>query len=432
MRRRDFLKKAGRAAAGAGMGLLVLPQWARGAPPSDQVVVGIVGVKNIGNSHIGWFLRHKDCRIDAICDVDSKIRSDKLKRVHKAYKNTACKEYGDFRKVLERKDIDVVTYGTPDHWHGLIACHAFQAGKDVYGEKPMTWCYAEARAMLDLCTKHKRVFQLGCQRHANEAMRRSAELVKAGVLGKIHTIRCWNGCRAPVWNDPDSAPPPHVDYDMWLGPAPKKPFNIRRFHYHFRFFWDYSAGDYVNWWCHVNDLPQWAVGFTPPLKVTGRGEEIGKGIADAMKFIDVDVDYKDFKYHWTTSRPRLEGVNTKGACCIFEGTKGTMAAGFGSRHIHIDGKELSDIPDVPKTLPGSGNWQGEFLKAVKTRGTTSANIQYSYDMSVAMFLGRIAMQLGGKEGRTLTWDPQKHECTGDPEATARLSRNMRKPWKLPV
>ena len=431
MRRREFLSSAGKGILGAAA-LTVLPDWKLGAAPSDQVTMGIIGVRNIGGSHVGWFLKHSDCRIVALCDVDPKILGGKLGQVHKRYGNHEAKGCTDFREILGRKDIDAVSYGTPDHWHGLMACHAFAAGKDVYGEKPMAWCYAEAKAMKRLCKRHKRVFQLGCQRHANEAMRRSAELIKAGVLGKIHTIRSWQGCRAPVWNDPDSDPPPGVDYDMWLGPAPKRPFNIRRFHYHFRFFWDYSAGDYVNWWCHNNDLPQWAVGFPPPKTVTGRGEDITEGIAQAMKWIEVDADFGSFKYHWTTKAPKLAGVNTKGACMIFEGDKGTMAAGFGSRHIYIDGKELKDIPDVPKTLPGSGNWQGEFLKGVKTRGRTSADIDYSFDMSVTMFLGRIAMQLGQKKGRTLKWDTEKEICVGDAEATKRLGRNMRAPWKLPV
>ena len=428
MNRREFLKTAGRGTLAAGASLLVLPRWAHGAAPSDQIRMACIGVKNIGNAHVGAFLRHKDCRIDAICDVDGQILAKGLARVHKRYKNQQAKGYKDFRKVLDRKDIDAVSYGTPDHWHGLMGAHAFAAGKDVYGEKPMAWCFQEARAMLDQCTKHKRVFQLGCQRHAIENMRRCAELLRSGALGTIHTIRCWNGCRAPVWFDKDSDPPPHVDYDLWLGPAPKKPFNIRRFHYHFRFFWDYSGGDYVNWWCHVNDLPQWGVGFPPPRTVSARGEEIGKGIAQAMKFIDVDVDYPAFKYHWTTARPKVKGASTRGANMLFEGDKGTLAAGFGSRRIFMDGKELKDLPDVPKTLPGSGNWHGQFLRCIKSRKPTSANIQYSFDMSVAMFLGRISMLVK----RPLTWDPDKEICVGDPEATRMLGRNMRKPWTLPT
>ena len=428
MDRRRFLQSAGKGLLGTGMGLLVLPRWARGAAPSDQVTVGIIGVHNIGGAHVKWFLGHRDCRVVAICDVDRKLRDAKLAQVHKKYSTQAAKGYTDFRQLLDRKDIDAVSYGTPDHWHGLMAAMAFAAGKDVYGEKPMAWCYREAKAMKTLCQRHQRVFQLGCQRHAIENMRRCAELIKAGAIGSVHTIRCWHGCRAPVWNDPDSTPPPGVDYDLWLGPAPEKPFNTRRFHYHFRFFWDYSGGDYVNWWCHVNDLPQWAVGFTPPLTVAARGAEIGKGIAEAMKFIDVDATYKDFKYHWTTARPKVKGANAKGACMLFEGTKGTLAAGFGTRKLFIDGKELGDLPDVPKTLAGSGNWQGQFLQAVKTRKQPSADIDYSFDMSVAMFLGRISMLLK----RPLKWDPDREICTGDPEATRMLGRVYREPWKLPV
>ena len=428
MQRREFLKSAA-----AGAGLLVLPQWVRGQAPSDQVVVGTIGCRNIGGAHIGWFLGQKGCRVDAIADVDDAILAKGLGRVHKRYKNEQAKGYKDFRQLLDRKDIDAVTYGTPDHWHGLNACLAFAAGKDVYGEKPMTWCYQEAKAMLDLCTKHKRVFQLGCQRHAGEGMRRSAEIVRSGALGKIHTVRCWNGVRSPNHTTPDAGVPAGVDYDMWLGPAPKRTFNKHRFHYDFRFYWDYSAGDYVNWWCHVNDLPQWALGFPAPKTVVGRGEDIGKGNAEAMKWIEVDADYGDFQYHWTTKRPKHPCV-IGGTGMMFEGDKGVMGCDFGKRKIQLKGsdKMVGDLPDVPKTLPGSGNWQGEFLKAVKTRGNTSANIQYSYDMSVAMFLGRIAMQLGQKDGHKIEWDAEQHVCKGDAKATAMLSREMRAPWKLPA
>ena len=432
MNRRAFLKTAGRGIVGTGMGLLVLPRWARGAAPSDQVTVGIIGVRNIGNNHVGWFLHHKDCRVDAVCDIDSKVLADRLGKVHKRYGNSQAKGYGDFRQILDRKDIDAVTYGTPDHWHGLMATMAFAAGKDVYGEKPMTWCYSEAKAMLTLCKRHARVFQLGCQRHANKAMRRSAELIKAGVLGKIHTVRCWRSVRSPNHTAPDSTPPPNANYDMWLGPAPKRPFNKHRFHYDFRFYWDYSGGDYVNWWCHVNDLVQWAVGFPAPLTVVGRGEDIQKGNAEAMKWIDLDADFGDYKYYWTTRAPKHPAVTNRGCGMLFEGTKGVMGADFGKRKIILDGKTLTDIPDVPVTLPGSGNWQHEFLKAVKTRGHTSADIDYSFNMSVPMFLGRIGMQLGGAKGRKLTWDPKKEICVGDPEATRMLGRVYRAPWKLPV
>lgn len=433
MNRRQFLSSAGKGAVGAAS-LLVVPRWARGAAPSDTVVLGVIGCRNIGGAHIKWFLGQKDCRVDAVADIDDKILAKGLGRVHKKYGNNAAKGTKDFRQLLDRKDIDAVSYGTPDHWHGLNACLAFVAGKDVYGEKPMAWCYQEAKAMLDLCRKHRRVFQLGCQRHAGEGMRRSAELVRSGALGKIHTIRCWKGVRSPKHTAPDGDPPAGVDYDMWLGPAPKRRFNKHRFHYDFRFYWDYSGGDYVNWWCHVNDLPQWAVGFPPPRSVVGRGEDIAQSNAEAMRWIDVDVDYGEFQYHWTTKAPKHPTVVSGSVGMMFEGTKGVMGCDFGRRKIQMkgDSKILKDLPDVPKTLPGSGNWQGEFLKAVKSRGKTSADIQYSYDMSVAMFLGRIGMQLGQKAGRKLTWDAQKGVCVGDAEATRLLSRQMRKPWKLPV
>jgi len=391
------------------------------------VVLGCIGVRNIGNAHVRGFQGQKDCRVDAVCDVDPKILGDRIKYVHGKYKNTSARGYGDYRKLLERKDIDAITYGTPDHWHGLNAVHAFQAGKDVYGEKPMTWCYAEAKAMLDLCRKNKRIFQLGCQRHAMSNMRRCAEILKSGALGPIHTVRCWKGVRSPNHTTPDAAPPAGVDYDMWLGPAPKRQFNKHRFHYDFRFYWHYSGGDYVNWWAHVVDLVEWGVGFTPPITVNGRGESIDKGNAEAMKYIDVDVEFEKFKFFWTTKGPKHPAVTNGGCGMLFEGEKGVLGADFSKRKIQMDGKILKDLPDVKSTIPPHPGWHKEFLTGIKNRTPCSANIEYAFSLSVPMYFGRISMLLK----RPLKWDPKKQEFTGDPEATKMLTRDFRAPHVLP-
>ena len=224
MKRREFLKRAG--AGVLGTGLLVVPKWARGAGPSDTLVMGNIGVGGMGRGHVGWFLGQRDCRIDAICDVDAQRAASKLKRVHKHYKNTHAKSYGDFRKLLDRKDIDVISCATPDHWHALITCTAFQAGKDVYSEKPLSHSLLEGRAMLEACRRHERVFQLGTQIHAGDNYPRVVELVRSGILGEIKTVRVWKGGGAPnIAQTPDQDPPEGLDWNLWLGPAPWRPYN---------------------------------------------------------------------------------------------------------------------------------------------------------------------------------------------------------------
>ena len=424
MNRRDFLKSAG-----AGLGLLVLPRWARGAAPSDTVVMGHIGVRGIGGEHLRWFLPQPDCRVAALCDVDSVVLAAKLKQVHAHYGDESANGYCDFREMLDRKDIDAISYGTPDHWHALMAVLAFQAGKDVYGEKPMSWCYEEAQAMLAMCRRYQRIFQLGCQRHSLENMHRCCEIIRAGALGKIHTVRTWCGCRAPNFPvEPAQPAPPSLDYDLWLGPAPRKPYNRYRCHYNFRFFWDYSAGDYVNWWCHINDLVYWALEYRDPIAVAARGDEITVGEADAMAWIDVDVHFPDLTYHWTTKRPKQADPLGGGMGMMFEGAIGSLIADFGKRLILIDGETLTDIPAVPRFLPRSPGHQREFLNSVRNRTEPSANIDYAFHMTEPMYLGRISFQLR----RPLRWDAKARRIVGDELANRRLGRVYRAPWALPV
>jgi predicted dehydrogenase len=429
MERREFLRRAGRGVVGTGLGLLVLPRWARGAAPSDTVVMGHIGVRGIGGQHLRWFLPRPDCRVEALCDVDAKVLEGKLKQVHSRYGNTQAKGYRDYRELLDRKDIDAISYGTPDHWHALMAVHAFQAGKDVYGEKPMSWCQAEARAMLDACNRYRRVFQLGCQRHAFENMHRCAELVRSGALGTIHTVRCWKGCRAPNFPCvPDEPAPPHLDYDLWLGPAPQRPYNKYRCHYNFRFFWDYSAGDYVNWWCHVHDLVYFALEHGAPTTVASRGDVIAEGQADAMKWIDIDIAFPRFKYFWTTRAPDHPAVVNRGLGMIFEGTQGTLGADFGKRKILLGGQTLTDLPSVPKTLPRSPGHQRDFLNCVRSRREPTTGIRYAYAMTVPMCLGRVSFHLR----RPIRWDPEREQVVGDEPANRLLRRVYREPWVLPA
>ena len=324
--RRAFLEQLGAGLAAP----YVLTRGALGAgakaPASDRIVTGHIGVGGMGGGHVGWFLGQRDCRIDAICDVDAQRAASKLKRVHKHYKNTLAKSYGDFRKVLDRKDIDVISCATPDHWHALVTCTAFQAGKDVYSEKPLAHNYAEAKAMLDLGKRYGRVFQLGTQIHAGDNYHRVVELVRSGELGKIHTVRVWKSGGTGVFpKTPDQKPPKHLDYDMWLGPAPYRPYNSKRVHFSFRYYQDYSFGVYADFWCHISDIAFWALKLGAPKTIATRGELQTQGMADTPKWLDVDLEFPDVKYFWTSRRPKeAPGKVGGGIGCYFEGTKGKL------------------------------------------------------------------------------------------------------------
>jgi predicted dehydrogenase len=424
--RRSFVRSLGQAALGTGAGLLILPARARGA--NDRIVVGHIGVGGMGNGHVGWFAGHQDVDTAAICDVDTNRCHETLKRLQGMRPETKAEAYTDFRRVLERPDIDAITCATPDHWHALVAILAFQAGKDVYSEKPLSHNLREGQAMLKAGRRYRRVFQLGTQIHEGENYHRVVDLVRAGVLGQIHTVRLWkNGGSGDFGYPPEAEPPPDLDYDLWLGPAPWRPYCAARSHFNFRYFADYSFGDYADFWCHIADIFFWAMDPGQPTSVEARGE-VPNGISDTPAWIDVDYEFPGLKVFWTTRTPDLPGAIGKGIGCRFEGEKGWLACDYGSRVLCLDGKEMDDMPDVPRTTPRSPGHQRNFLDCVKSRQLTESNLPYVREMTIPMHLGCISFRLR----RKLTWDAQKEECVGDAAANALLSRPYRAPWHLPL
>lgn len=427
--RRDFLKRTGQGLVGLGAGLYLGAGRARAVSPNEKIVVAHVGVGGMGNAHVDWFASFPDVETAAICDVDEIHRLSTLARLKQMRPDTRAEAYADFRRVLERKDIDVITCATPDHWHALVTILAFQAGKDVYSEKPLSHNWAEGRAMVNAGRRYGRVFQLGTQIHAGDNYHRVVELVRSGVLGKIHTVRVWKEGGSPdLGFPPDQDPPPTLDWDMWLGPAPWHPYNPARCHFTFRYFWDYSGGDYADFWCHIADIVFWALEPTGLRTIAARGEEPHDGIADTPRWIDVDYEFDNLKLHWTTRAPDVPGAAGRGIGAQFEGTKGSLVADYGSRVIFLDGQELTDLPDVPQTIPRSPGHQRNFLDCVKSRALTESHLEYAFRMTTPMYLGSISFRLG----RPLTWDPERERIVGDEAANRLLSRPYRAPWWLPT
>jgi len=428
MRRRDFLRTTGGGLAGS----LVVPRWTRAAPPSEQIVMGHIGVGGMGSGHVDWFLGSPQARVIAVCDVDEANVKRNVQKVHDRYKNTECTGYRDFRQVLDRTDIDAISTATPDHWRAMIVTHAFMAGKDVYAEKPLCHNYLEAQAMLRLGQRYKRVYQLGTQIHAGDNYHRVVELVRSGILGKIHTIRVWSsGGAGVIQPTPNAKVPETLDYDMWLGPAPWRPYDPGHVHFRFRYFLDFSCGHYADFWCHISDIAFWAADIaTTPKTITARGALQDQGIADAPRTIDVDLEFPDgLKYFWTTPPPQVPEAMGWGMACIFYGTQGALTCNYGERVIFLGNEKLKDIDSVPRSLPRSPGHHVNFLQCIKTRELTESNLPYVVNMTTPMFFGRISLLLGG---RTLHWDESKKQFTGDDEANRLLGRVYRQPWTLPA
>ena len=421
--RRSFLHQA---SAGA-LGLTLLSRSRGAAAPSDRITVAHIGLGGMGRNHLSWFAAFPDVEIAALCDVDREHLEQAQTELKKLRPESRAQGYADFRKVLERQDIDVVTCATPDHWHSRIAMLAFEAGKDVYGEKPLSYCAAEGRAMLESQRRTKRIFQLGTQIHAGDNYHRVVELLRSGALGEIHTVRLWMTSRSPGLGFPANRKPPEaLDWDMWLGPAPMVPYNPARCHFSYRYFLDYSGGVFQDFWCHIADIVFWALEPRGLKSIEARGEPPYDGIADAPGWIEVDYEFEGLKLHWTTVPPAVPGAEGKNLAAFFEGTEGTLLCTYDTREIRLGGQVLQDLDHVPKSIPRSPGHQRNFLDSVKSRSQPESNLEYVRQMTLPLHLGLISYRLR----RKLAWDSANERFIGDPAADYLLSRPGRSPWNI--
>jgi len=402
---------------------------AKRVPPSERVVLGFIGVGGMGKANMNVFAKEPDVEIAALCDVDTEHQHDALAALRELRPDADPDLYTDFRHVLERPDIDAVVSATPDHWHALTAIHAFEAGKDVYGEKPVSHTYAEGRAMMLACRRHRRVFQLGTQIHGRENFHRVVELVRSGVLGDIHEVNLWkNGGSPHIDECPDSEPPESLDWDQWLGPAPVRAYNPKRCHHLFRHYWDYSGGTYADFWCHIADLMYWALELDEaPVSIATEGGRPDTGMAETAGWINVDYQFPSLHVTWNQEIPDFPGAAGRNIGARFIGTHGKLVSDYSNRVLFIDGKELDDIPEVPQELPRSPGHRRNFLDCVKSRQPADSNLDYVFPMTTPMYLSCIAYRLG----RPLQWDADAEQFVDDPEATALLTKQYREPWTLP-
>jgi predicted dehydrogenase len=422
LNRREFIKQSSVAA----LGFTILPSFLKGAAPSDKVRIVHVGVGGMGNQHMEWFARLPEVDIVGLCDVDEDHLSSTLKKLQGINPDAKPQLYGDFRKVLERKDVDAITVATPDHWHAPIATLAFQAGKDVYGEKPLSYCVREGQIMLKNLNRYDRVFQLGTQIHAGNNYHRAVEIIRSGAIGNVHTVRLWKTGFSPGLGHPAvQTPPKTLNWDMWLGPAPYAEYFPERCHFTYRYFLDYSGGVFADFWCHIADVVWWAIKPTGLKSVVSRGEKTD-GVATAPKWLDADMEFDNLKLYWTSTIPDVPGAAGKHIGAYFEGDKGSMTVDYETTQINIGGQTVEDLNSVPITIPRSPGHQQNFIDAVKSRKMPESNLEYARAMTLPMHLALISWRLN----RKLEWNAGKEKFRGDKEANSYLNREARKGWDL--
>jgi predicted dehydrogenase len=420
--RRDFIKSASLGA----LGFTLLPSLYGKAAASDRVRVAHIGLGGMGNSHMQWFANLPEVEIAALCDVDELHLGATKERLAKIHPNRKVDTYGDFRRILDRKDIDAITIATPDHWHAQIATLAFQAGKDVYGEKPLSHNVREGQMMLKNLNKYDRVFQMGNQIHAGENFHRVVEIIKSGAIGKVNTVRLWKTGQSPELRTTGiQAIPKTLDWDMWLGPAPYTDYMSEKCHRTFRYFLDYSGGVYADFWCHIADIVYSSIIPKGLKKITARGEA-PSGLGDAPKSLDVDYEFDDLKIYWTSTPPDVPGAAKRDIGAYFEGDKGTLICDYNTKEITINGQTVTDIPSIPLSNPRSPGHQQNFVDAVKSRIQPESNLAYARELTLPMHLGLISYRLK----RELNWNAAKEKFVGDKEANKLLSRKPRKKWDL--
>lgn len=421
--RRSFIKQSAFGLAG----FALAPYLGQKVAASDRLRIAHIGLGGMGNAHMKWFAELPEVEIVALCDVDLDHLSATKKTLESLQPGTKADVYQDFRNILDRNDIDAITCATPDHWHATIATLAFQAGKDVYGEKPLSYDVREGQIMLKNLKKHNRVFQLGTQIHAGDNYHRVAEIIQSGAIGKVHTVRLWKTGEPPkIGNPKPQTPPSNLDWDMWLGPAPYTEYIPEKCHFTYRYFLDYSGGVFADFWCHIADIVYWSLNPQGLRSIQARGEA-PEDIVDTPKWIDVDYEYDNLKIYWTSTPPDVPGAADRGIGAYFEGEKGTLITDYGSRSITINGETMEDIESVPQSIPRSPGHQQNFVDAVKSRQLSESNLVYAREMTLPMHLGLISYRLNN---RKLEWNPKKEKFIGDAEANRLLSRKARKEWRL--
>jgi predicted dehydrogenase len=422
---------------GGGLSLTAL-NWRvlASAQPNNQIVLGMIGVGGMGMGRLREFLGQPDVRIGAICDVDSAHIDRAVAEVEKTHGHRP-KTCGDFRRLLEDREIDAVAVVTPDHWHGLASLRAFEAGKDVFVEKPLSHNVAEGRMLADASLKYQRVTQMGNHIHNDESnYRRVVELVQSGGLGHITRVHIWKtgpgggGGRGGRGGAPRPATKPAtLDYDFWLGPAPNRPYHPLRSHGSFRRFWDYSGGTFIDFWCHIFDVVSWALDLGAPQAVTSVGGRFfTNDETETPDTVEAVLEYPNLLVAFSLRPTPLPGFEHLGQIgCLFQGTDAWLATNYTEHEVWVKGQKVQDFPRPAPTIPDSPGHVREWLDAIKTRNLdTTCNVRYGHRITKPGLVANISY----RTGRRLQWDDRAERVIGDNHANRYLSRRFRKDYRL--
>jgi predicted dehydrogenase len=458
MERRDFLK-GGAAIAAASSG----PFLGNVLGANDRIGVGVIGQGTRGDFERRICATLPDSRVIAIAEVYRPLldRGLSLLPYH-------ADGYEDFRKMLDRKDIDAIFVSTPDHWHAPATIMACQAGKDVHCEKPMSHTIHEGRAMVDAARKYKRIVQVGSQQRSAPHFQKVVEMIRSGYIGKISAVECWNtGNEAPVGIGklPDSDPPDGLNWDLYLGPAPKVPYNRNRHTWNYRWFWDYSGGMVTDWGAHHIDVIHWAMGVNAPLSASAWGGRFCcEDNCETPDTVSTAYQYPGFTVEYRVRSANARNVEGRSNGIAFFGTNGTLVVDRTGWEVVPEFEPLytADVDRVqallkngsvalpvgfdrskarekrPRSKPDgvSGininpsaqeDHVRNFFECMRTRKLPVADVEIGHRSVTACHIGVIAYRLG----RSVRWDAQRETFPGDAEAQKMMTKPYRAPYALP-
>jgi len=429
--RRKFIVRG--AEAGATLGFTILGRSASGASLNGTVRVAVIGVNGRGKDHLAGFAAQKGVQVAGICDVDENVLNRRLQEFETKY-GARPKGYGDMRKVFDDKEIDAVSFATPNHWHSLGSIWACQAGKDVYVEKPLSHNVWEGRKLVEAAARYGRIVQHGTQCRSSQALIEAVQKLREGVIGKVYMAKgtCYKW-RNTIGRTPESEVPPGVNYDMWLGPAAKKPFSKNRFHYNWHWHWDTGNGDIGNQGVHQMDIARWGLGVGLPRYVQSMG--------DKFMFDDdqetPNTQIAAFHYpgekkmlvfevrHWISNPEDIGGSDGNAIGVIFFGSEGIMVIPSYASYKTFLGRKREPGP----AGNAGGDHYANFIEAVRARKADllHAPVEEGHLSAALCHLANVAY----RTKKTLEFDPKGEKFVGDKKANEMLGRQYREPYVVP-
>ena len=450
LNRREFV--ASTSATVAGSGVL---SGRQAAGPNDILRGAVIGTGGMGRANLRDFLRVEGVHIAAVCDVWEKNR-ELAAEMTAGQPGGKAHTFTDYRRVLDLKDVDFVVVATPDHWHALPTIHACDAGKDVYVEKPLSHSILEGRKMVEAARRNERIVQMGTQQRSGRHYQEAVGLIRSGALGRISHVRAWNfenESPAGMGNPPDCDPPQGLDWDMWLGPAPKVPFNPNRFIGTFRWFWDYSGGKLTDWGTHHIDIVQWAMNVDGPKSVAALGSRyVLKDNRETPDTLETVFEYPGFMLTFSNRVANARDPVRRDYGIEFFGSDATLFIDRDGFEVYPETQGEFDEPrwsylpgnpepsgdERPRVRKGRAPYQvGEgseqhlnhvrnFVACVKSRELPISDVEIGHRSTTAPHLANISL----KVGRRIYWDSAAERIVDDSEASALMSRPYRAPWTL--